>query len=72
VHTHFYLKTFAITFAILTTVFAPVYIDITADTSHSSTPAYALPSLSLLLAPYQKLSPNPQNQNRAFSTKNIN
>ena len=29
-------------------------------------PAYALPSLSLLLAPYQKLSPNPQNQNRAF------
>jgi len=25
-----------------------------------------LPSLSLLLALYQKLSPNPQNQNRAF------
>ena len=29
-------------------------------------PAYALPSLSLLLALYQKLSPNPQNQNRGF------
>ena len=48
------------------TVFAPIYIDITADTSHSSTPSLRIAQLSLLLALYQKLSPNPQNQNRAF------
>ena len=47
VHTHFYLKTFAITINCSDkNVFAPVYIDITADTSHSSTPR--LISLSLL------------------------
>jgi len=53
-------------------VFAPEYIDITADTSHSWTPSLRIAQLiSVLLAPYQKLSPNPQNQNRVSSVLSV-
>ena len=51
---------------VLTTVFAPVYIDKTAAINHSSTHSlrYALPILSLFLEPYRKFFfPNPQSQN---------
>jgi len=49
----------------LTTVFAPVYIDMTADTNHSSTPNLRIAHLITSLGTLSKAFPNPQSQNRA-------
>jgi len=52
VHSNFYLKT------VLTTVFAPVFIDMNANTSHSSTPnlciAHLITSLGTLSKAFSK------------------
>ena len=48
----------------LTTVFAPAYTEMTAILAILQLPAYALPILSLLSEPYQKLFSNPQSQKR--------
>jgi len=56
VHTHFYSKLLLLPKTVLTTVFAPEYIDITADTSHSSTPSLSIAQLIT--------SPNPQKPNQ--------
>jgi len=50
---------------VLTTVFAPVYIDMTANANHSSNPKLHIAHLITSLGTYQKLFQNPQNQNRA-------
>jgi len=47
------------------TVFALVYIDMTADTNHSATPNLCAAHLITSLGTLSKLFPNPQSQNRA-------
>jgi len=49
----------------LTTVFAPVYIDMIADTNHSSTPNVRIANLITSLGTLSKAFFNPQSRNRA-------
>jgi len=50
---------------VLTTVFAPVYINMTADINHSSTPILRIAHRITSLGTLSKAFPNPQSQSRA-------